>query len=393
MAAKSPGPVEVRVLLHARRLTLTVRTVVAPSTACLGIVVSLRPAPAAVVAALFLAWHALLVRGVVGGRARLVAGVDLALIAAICLAQYELLPSQYWYTGAGWVVATTSIAVITAQGYLRPVSGMLFAAGVSAAFLVAAALRPDIDWRAAWPHAAWLLMEASLGRVLMDVVGRSGRRVDLEAAQEAAIRQRVTLATARRDDARYQAALLHDTVAATLTAAAARGTGWRDRRTVAAQARRDLALLELGNLDPEAPPPGGGSATGSLVERVTRAAAQSPLDVAVHSVGQLPVLPEAVVSSIVSATREALRNVERHAGVRHAMLTVAPREADGVELTVADEGHGFDPGGVTAHRTGITLSIEERMTRVGGRASVSSSSAGGTRVLLTWPDLDRAPHD
>ncbi|WP_244199790.1 sensor histidine kinase, partial [Amycolatopsis thailandensis] len=83
----------------------------------------------------------------------------------------------------------------------------------------------------------------------------------------------------------------------------------------------------------------------------------------------------------VRAVREALVNVDRHAGVGEALLTVE----DGVRVTVRDEGRGFDPAATPAQRRGVRGSLVERMAAAGGRAEVTSAPGAGTTVDLVWP--------
>ncbi|MEO6702019.1 MAG: ATP-binding protein [Jatrophihabitantaceae bacterium] len=99
-------------------------------------------------------------------------------------------------------------------------------------------------------------------------------------------------------------------------------------------------------------------------------------------------LDESVVSpwqrqALVDATREAIMNVIKHAGVAKAVLSVA--EVDGgVQITVRDHGAGFDepqPG------FGTSQSIAGRMVEAGGRATITSKAGSGTRVVLWVPGL------
>lgn len=95
-------------------------------------------------------------------------------------------------------------------------------------------------------------------------------------------------------------------------------------------------------------------------------------------------LPEAVAAAFVGATREAVRNVLKHtAGVPEVRIE---RLHDGVQITVTDDGPGFD---VERHRgtsLGLEASVLERMAAVGGQADLDSG-AGGTTVKLRWPAL------
>ena len=47
-----------------------------------------------------------------------------------------------------------------------------------------------------------------------------------------------------------------------------------------------------------------------------------------------------------------------------------------------DRGHGFDPEDVPEDRRGIASSIRDRMVRHGGTATITSSPADGTEVML-----------
>jgi len=52
---------------------------------------------------------------------------------------------------------------------------------------------------------------------------------------------------------------------------------------------------------------------------------------------------------------------------------------------VRDRGVGFDRAAVPADRRGVAESIEGRMRRAGGIATVTSAPGSGTEVELTLP--------
>ncbi|GAB3875789.1 hypothetical protein GCM10029964_020930 [Kibdelosporangium lantanae] len=87
--------------------------------------------------------------------------------------------------------------------------------------------------------------------------------------------------------------------------------------------------------------------------------------------------------ALSQSVREALANVARHAGVEQATVTVTG-SSDEVSIVVADQGRGFDPATVSAHRRGISMSIVERMGRARGSATVESRPGAGTTVRLSW---------
>jgi signal transduction histidine kinase len=86
--------------------------------------------------------------------------------------------------------------------------------------------------------------------------------------------------------------------------------------------------------------------------------------------------------------QEALHNALRHATPSHIAVTL--RVLDGaVELSIADDGKGFDARAAEAagRRLGLA-SMRERARAVGGRLEVSSTPNSGTTVRLVLPDGD-----
>jgi signal transduction histidine kinase/phage shock protein PspC (stress-responsive transcriptional regulator) len=90
------------------------------------------------------------------------------------------------------------------------------------------------------------------------------------------------------------------------------------------------------------------------------------------------------VAALVAASREALVNAARHAGVETVSL-YAEVEADELSVFVRDRGAGFDIDQVEESRHGVRGSIIGRMKRHGGRAEIRSTPGEGTEVRLTMP--------
>ena len=96
-------------------------------------------------------------------------------------------------------------------------------------------------------------------------------------------------------------------------------------------------------------------------------------------VGDCPATPP--LQALVAATREALVNAAKHAGVDTLSL-YAEVTSSCVEVFVRDRGCGFDPESVPGDRYGLSQSVVGRMERHGGKAVVRSTPGSGTEVRL-----------
>jgi signal transduction histidine kinase len=100
------------------------------------------------------------------------------------------------------------------------------------------------------------------------------------------------------------------------------------------------------------------------------------------SAGDCPV--DASVGALVLAAREAMANAAKFAGVEEIDVYAEVAD-DSVSVFVRDRGAGFDRAAVPDDRRGLVESIEGRMERAGGRASIVSGPGGGTEVELHLP--------
>ncbi len=88
--------------------------------------------------------------------------------------------------------------------------------------------------------------------------------------------------------------------------------------------------------------------------------------------------------AIVGAATEAMMNAANHSGADKVSV-FAEASANGVEIFVTDQGHGFETETIGEDRRGIAESINGRMTRNGGTAHIDSTGGVGTEVHLTMP--------
>lgn len=94
------------------------------------------------------------------------------------------------------------------------------------------------------------------------------------------------------------------------------------------------------------------------------------------------------LTQLVLAAREAMTNAAKHS-TADEISVYAEAGAETVAVFVRDRGVGFDLACVAPDRRGITQSIEARMARAGGTATIVSRPGDGTEVELSLPRGER----
>lgn len=267
-----------------------------------------------------------------------------------------------------WALNILTTAAITLQWEWPPKVAVPVTAGLLAvdlAVISAGVLLPRV------------VFECVLARLGFLLLRRSSRRMDELRKDRSALARAEAVSLARHRQEREYLALLHDTASSTFLLVAVHGEDTEPGQ-VAEYARHDLAVLTGAA--------GGPTTQDSLVDLTTSlraVVARSPLSVDLRWRGESPV-PASAALALVRAVREALANVERHAGVDAATLSLRV-EGDRVVVVLDDAGVGFHPHEVPRSCRGIRSSVVERMAAVGGSAVVTSCPGAGTVVRLVWP--------
>ena len=89
--------------------------------------------------------------------------------------------------------------------------------------------------------------------------------------------------------------------------------------------------------------------------------------------------------------REALRNVERHAGAHQVSLSLAPQDGPDAggnapaqwRLVLRDDGCGFDPGAIPDGHFGL-VGLREQAQQLGAALHLESAPGQGCRVQLDF---------
>ena len=370
--------------------------------ALLGLAVPASPTVVGIAVAGLLGWAATYAAVALrSGWARWLVAGDIVVAAVLCLGFGRLVPAAMSPGWATWVAVVASSAVLVSQLSPWPALGVVGTVVVPAAYTSGSLLAGQV----VFGLSALLVTQGTGAGLVMWLLRRHARAADVAIAQQEALQRDAAVREGRRAQEREQCRLLHDSVSATLTVVAAGGVAGSP--TLRAQAGRDLDVVERIQEpagEPSVPaavgPPGDGAAGAGQADArgadplldggdlrgwlapVVSAQPALAVEVAVAEVA----VPAAVGAALAAAVAEALRNVVRHAGVDRVRLHAWPAHGV-VRVELADDGRGFDPARVRAHRRGLRESVVARMSQVGGSAAITSRPGAGTRIVLQWPTI------
>jgi signal transduction histidine kinase len=97
------------------------------------------------------------------------------------------------------------------------------------------------------------------------------------------------------------------------------------------------------------------------------------------------VLPAEVQVAIYRICQEVLNNVAKHAGASKVEIYLK-HEGANIELSIRDDGQGFDPERTSSGHYGLRM-MRERAEAVGARLSVTSQPGHGTELTIRWAEV------
>ncbi len=102
-------------------------------------------------------------------------------------------------------------------------------------------------------------------------------------------------------------------------------------------------------------------------------------------------LPQDQENEALFVVQEALLNAHRHAHAQQITVTLEHSLAQGVSITIEDDGTGFELGAWWENSQGhFGLGIMySRAARIGATLRIDSAPGHGTQITLTWPQADR----
>jgi signal transduction histidine kinase len=298
--------------------------------------------------------------------------VDLAVCCAVMTSSRLVLTSEQLTMTATPLVTTIWVTGVVVAGAVHggAITGVAFGV-VIAAFNFGVRGYVDTD----------LTRDAVLLMVAGFVLGLAASTLR-QAAERLARALRREAATAERQ---RLARSIHDGVLQVLATVRKRGTelGGQAASLAALAAEQEVALRSL---IATGPPESTEEGNADL-----RPALQLLATARIHvSLPATPVtLPASTVSELAALVREALHNVDRHAGPLASAWVLIEDLGDEVVISVRDDGTGIPTGRVeqaqAEGRMGISRSIRGRVAELGGTAIVQTAPGAGTEWEVRVP--------
>jgi len=307
-------------------------------------------------------------------------------VASLITWPFFVLPGVEVFNGIHWlnylITVATAMAAIAFPTMITTI--YLFLCPLIYVIIRSTPLGGGAPWQLAVLEGVYALILGSAIVIIVTMLRQASSSVDNAQATALdryshAVRQHATEVERVQVDS-----IVHDSVLTTFISAA---------RAFTPQAQQ-LAATMAGNAigylrDAAAASPDDGTTVRftSLAERITDAAAalSSPFELRIRSVGTRS-LPVQASEAIYSASVQAMVNSLQHAGEGNVSRWVAVRGVSpgGIEVVIGDTGAGYDMS-EPSERLGVRVSILERISNAGGRATVQSAPGEGTIVSIRWP--------
>jgi len=177
------------------------------------------------------------------------------------------------------------------------------------------------------------------------------------------------------------AAHLHDSVLQTLALIQQQSDSAREVRRLARGQERELRSWLYGPQGYGQPRTNGALPAFAATLHAAAGEVEDTYAVSMHVVVVGDCALEQPLPALVQASREAMVNAAKHAGVAEVSV-YAEVEPGQVHVFIRDRGVGFDPATIAADRHGLADSIRGRMQRHGGTVTLRTAPGEGTEVQL-----------
>lgn len=235
--------------------------------------------------------------------------------------------------------------------------------------------------------------------------------VAIERARLHANRLQAAQTTAQTEERNRLAREIHDTIAQDFSAIAFRletAEALLQQETEPARIRQQIAAaLELTRkgleetrrsvLDLRATPLAGRTLAQALDALIHTAQPQSQAAILFNATNVTGTLPPALEMGLYRVAQEALQNALRHAHastiqiqLRASQTAITPNSQNSVELTIQDDGEGFEWHSIdhsgTTRQFGL-IGMRERIRLLGGEFQLQTAPGNGVRIVATVPLL------
>jgi signal transduction histidine kinase len=125
--------------------------------------------------------------------------------------------------------------------------------------------------------------------------------------------------------------------------------------------------------------------TAALANYTSEWSSRSGIEVDLHRTDRsLCGVPDEVRTTVFRVVQEALTNVVKHAAGATAVSIVIDRTDALLQLTIEDNGQGFDPAAIeTGALRGLGLAgMRERLSLIQGELAIESSAGVGTSIFV-----------
>ena len=274
-----------------------------------------------------------------------------------------------------YVVAAVATAVLSPRGRFLYIV-------LLAPFLIAG--YPAQDGLRLPAEEVMIYLVSSLGNMaLLTWLLRQAQALDEADARRRALLIRLHTDASRARVRRRADNFIHDRILSVLKVIPTESTETAQLR---AGAREALADLDTAAVEPDESSVRSSELLAALTRRLRAIGGD---DVVISdSITKDLNLPQETAQALIDAAAEALRNSLTHAAGPDrgpiARTAALRSDADGVTITVSDDGRGFDPEHTGTSRYGVSGSIIARMRDAQGQARIDSSPGAGTTVTLSW---------
>ena len=128
---------------------------------------------------------------------------------------------------------------------------------------------------------------------------------------------------------------------------------------------------------------------GELLQQLAAATqSRARMAIEVHASETCDPPPEVKVT-LYRIAQEAINNVVKHAHASQVIVALScpsDIEGTGIELSIRDNGRGFDPADIPPGHMGVSI-MHERARVIGARVRIESEVGQGTQITVTWPGI------